>query len=303
PLPEGTDGVLMAEYAEEADGIMTASEAVPPGKHTGRIGEDIRAGDTVLHPGRRLRPQDLGVLASIAQGSVTVHRRPQVTLIVTGNELVKPGERPAGAQIVDSNSVMLRALIARDGGVTAETLHLEDDREAIRSALRQAAGDLIAMTGGTSVGVEDHAPSLIAEEGELLAHGVAMRPSSPTGLGAIGGKPVFLLPGNPVSCLAAYDFFVGLAVRRLAGLAEGWPYAKIRAVLDDRIASQIGRVDYARVTLAGRRAQLVATSGASVLSSTTRADGFVVVPQDSEGMPDGAEVDVWLYDPLSGEPT
>lgn len=303
PLPEGTDGVLMAEYAEEADGIMTASEAVPPGKHTGRIGEDIRAGDTVLHPGRRLRPQDLGVLASIAQGSVTVHRRPQVTLIVTGNELVKPGERPAGAQIVDSNSVMLRALIARDGGVTAETLHLEDDREAIRSALRRAAGDLIAMTGGTSVGVEDHAPSLIAEEGELLAHGVAMRPSSPTGLGAIGGKPVFLLPGNPVSCLAAYDFFVGLAVRRLAGLAEGWPYAKIRAVLDDRIASQIGRVDYARVTLAGRRAQLVATSGASVLSSTTRADGFVVVPQDSEGMPDGAEVDVWLYDPLSGEPT
>ena len=118
----------------------------------------------------------------------------------------------------------------------------------------------------------------------------------------MGGKPVFLLPGNPVSCLAAYDFFVGLAVRRLAGLPEGWPYARIRALLDDRIASQIGRVDYARVTLRGQRAQLVATSGASVLSSTTRADGFVVVPQDSEGLPEGAEADVWLYDSPTGEP-
>jgi molybdopterin molybdotransferase len=297
PLPEGTDAVLMAEYARERNGIVTADEPVPPGKNVGRIGEDIRAGQALFAPGRRLRPQDLGVLASIGKSAAHVHRRPRVALLITGNELLKPGERPAGAKIVDSNSVMLAALVRRDGGDVMRIDHLPDERERIRRALRDSDADLVVITGGSSVGVEDHAPTLLAEEGELLAHGVAMRPSAPTGLGAIGARLVFLLPGNPVSCLAAYDFFVGLAVRRLAGLPEGWCYRRTRFPLRDRIASQIGRVDYARVRIENGHAALLATSGASVLSSTTRADGFVVVPQDSEGMPAGAEVDVWLYDP------
>jgi len=296
PLPAGADAVLMAEVAREADGVMEALDAVPPRKNTGRVGEDIRAGEVVLPAGRRLRPQDVGVLASIGVASIPVRRKPRVTLLVTGNELLKPGQMPRGAMIVDSNSLMLAALVARDGGVIAEILHLPDDRERIREALLHAPGDLLVTTGGTSVGVEDHAPVLIGELGELLVHGVAMRPSAPTGFGRVNDRPVFLLPGNPVSCLAAYDFFVGLAVRRLGGRPEAWPYRQERFPLRDRISSQIGRVDYARVRIESGHAVLLATSGASILSTTTQADGFVVVDQDSEGFAAGDTVPVWLYD-------
>jgi molybdopterin molybdotransferase len=122
-----------------------------------------------------------------------------------------------------------------------------------------------------------------------------MRPSSPTGLGRIADRLVFLLPGNPVSCLCAYDFFAGRAIRSLGGRDKAWPYRPARARLARKISSPIGRLDYARVQLAGGIVEPLAVGGASVLSSTTRADGFVVVPDDSEGFAAGSDVDVWLY--------
>ena len=296
PIPKGVDAVLMAEYTSETDQIMSATDSVTPQKHIGQIGEDIREGTEVFSEGRRLRAQDLGILASIGEGKLRVYRRPRVTLLITGNELLKPGEMPQGAKIVDSNSVMLAELLRRDGAEIAEIRHLVDDREVIRDSLLHAPGDLLITTGGTSVGVEDHAPTLVQETGELLIHGVAMRPSAPTGMGLSNGRPVFLLPGNPVSCLAAYDFFVRLAVRRMAHLSEQWPYRLERHPLKDRISSQIGRVDYARIRMEDGGAIHLATSGSSILSSTTRADGFVVVPQDSEGIAEGDMADIWMYE-------
>ncbi|MCZ6474550.1 MAG: molybdopterin molybdotransferase MoeA [SAR324 cluster bacterium] len=296
PIPDGADAVLMAEYTSESNGIMTATDAVSPKKHIGKIGEDITAGTRVFEPGRCLRAQDLGILASIGAAEVTVFRKPVVTMLITGNELLKPGEKPVGPKIVDSNSIMLKMLVERDGGHVGEIRHLPDDRETIRDSLVHAPGDIIITTGGTSVGVEDHAPLLVAEEGELLAHGIAMRPSAPTGFGTAAGRPVFLLPGNPVSCLAAYDFFAGLAIRLMGGRAEAWPYRSASYPLKERISSQIGRVDYARVKLDGGQALLLATSGASILSTTSQADGFVVVEQDSEGMAAGEMAQVWHYD-------
>jgi molybdopterin molybdotransferase len=145
------------------------------------------------------------------------------------------------------------------------------------------------------VGIEDHAPMLLAAHGELAVHGVAMRPSSPTGMGTLGRRLVFLLPGNPVSALCAYDFFAGRAVRALGGRSKAWPYAQVRGLLARKISSPIGRLDYARVRLVDGEVEPLAVSGASILSSTTRADGFVIVGDDSEGFPAGAEVDVWLY--------
>ena len=139
------------------------------------------------------------------------------------------------------------------------------------------------------------APSLVAELGELAVHGIAMRPSSPTGLGRIGRRLVFLLPGNPVSSLCAYDFFAGRAIRALGGRTADWPYRSIRGTLSRKISSPVGRLDYARVTIVNGMVEPLAVGGASVLSSTTRADGFVVVDDDSEGFAEGAEVDVWLY--------
>src|SRR5262249_54708122 len=146
------------------------------------------------------------------------------------------------------------------------------------------------------VGQEDHAPRVLAEVGELCVHGVALRPASPAGVGFLGGRPVFLLPGNPVSCLCAYDLFARLAVRRLGGRAPEVPSRSGMLPLARKLSSAVGRVDYVRVTVHDDKVEPLATSGASLLSSTTRADGFVLVPRDSEGYPAGAEVQVFLYD-------
>jgi molybdopterin molybdotransferase len=151
------------------------------------------------------------------------------------------------------------------------------------------------VSGGSSVGIEDHAPMLVAKHGELAVHGIAMRPSSPTGMGTLGSRLVFLLPGNPVSALCAYDFFAGRAIRALGGRSKEWPYRAVRGTLTRKISSPIGRLDYARVRLADGCVEPLSVAGASVLSSTTRADGFVIVDQDSEGYAAGSEVDVWLY--------
>jgi molybdopterin molybdotransferase len=325
PIPAGTNAVVPAEFVEsDPDGSdgpgregrayarIAVTEAVSPGKNIGRRGEDIVRGTTVLEAGRPLRPQDVGVMSSIGLGQATVVRQPRVRLVITGNELLPSGTQPDGYQVADANGPMLAALAERDGATVDFPGLVRDETDEILAAL-YADADAVIVTGGSSVGIEDLAPTLLATHGELAVHGIAMRPSSPTGLGRLGNRLVFLLPGNPVSALCAYDFFAGRAIRALGGRPKAWPYRCVRARLARKISSPIGRLDYARVRLeapstllgadpatlpgAGHRVEPLSVSGASVLSSTTRADGFVIVGDDSEGFPAGAEVDVWLYGP------
>lgn len=304
PLPAGADAVLPAEKVDSlrpsaaaaaaASDRIAALDEVSPGKHVGARGEDLKAGELVLEAGRILRPQDIGVLSSIGVDHVHVVRRPRVQLVITGNELLPAGSPPSGVQIVDANGPMLAALVARDGGLAVSAGIVRDDPELIQAALH-ADADIVIVSGGSSVGSEDHAPLLLARDGQLAIHGIAMRPSSPTGMGTLDGRLVFLLPGNPVSCLCAYDFFAGRAIRVLGGRSADWPYPTSRMTLARKLVSTVGRVDYARVKRSGDGVEPLAIGGASVLSSTTRADGFVVVPEASEGFAAGAEVDVWWY--------
>jgi molybdopterin molybdotransferase len=273
---------------------IVAVAAVSPGKHVGRRGEDVTQGTALLPHGRLLRPQDLGVLSSVGVEQVHVYRRPRVRLVVTGNELLPAGSRPHGHCIADANGPMLAALVERDGGLVDFPSLVPDEHDAILDSLYTEA-DVVIVSGGSSVGLEDLAPTLLASHGELAVHGIAMRPSSPTGFGRLEHRLVFLLPGNPVSCLCAYDFFAGRAIRALGGLSKTWPYHSILAKLARKISSPIGRLDYARVRLVDGDVEPIAVSGASILSSTTRADGFVIVPADSEGFAPGSEVEVWLY--------
>ena len=296
PMPEGTDAVVPAEYASELGGEIVVTRPIAPGQHVGHCGEDIKKGSTALKSGRQLRPQDVGLVASLGLSQLTVVRQPRVRILVTGDEVVEPGTPKHRYQIYDANSYTLRGLIHRDGGIVEAHPRLRDDPNAIRAALVTSGADVILVSGGSSVGSEDHAPQLIAQVGELAIHGVAMRPSSPTGLGSIGDTLVFLLPGNPVSCLCAYEFFAGRAIRLLAGRTPEWPHRTLRAAVAHKIVSAIGRVDYCRVRLLDGRVEPIALSGASVLSSTTRADGFVIVPAESEGHGPDTEVTVYLYD-------
>lgn len=297
PVPAGADAVVPAESVEPdpVDGDrITAIAPVAPGKNVGRRGEDIAAGTVLLEPPRVIRPQDVGLLSSIGRQDVAVVRRPRVRLVITGNELLPAGSTPQGYQITDSNGPMLAALAERDGATVDFPGLVRDDADSIVAALH-ADADVIIVSGGSSVGVEDLAPTLVATHGELAVHGIAMRPSSPTGMGRIGRRLVFLVPGNPVSALCAYDFFAGRAIRVLGGRPAEWPYRSVRGTLTRKISSPIGRLDYARVRVLDGHVEPLSVSGASVLSSTTRADGFVIVPDDSEGFPAGAEVEVWLY--------
>ncbi|HMF28966.1 MAG TPA: molybdopterin molybdotransferase MoeA, partial [Candidatus Cybelea sp.] len=296
PIPASADAVVPVEYAEERDSTVSVTLAVGPGKHIGVRGEDIRAGAVVFDSGRRLRPQDVGLLASIGIDRVSVLMQPRVRMIVTGNEIVTAGEPKGVHQIYDANSPMLRGVVARDGGVIEQRLKLGDEPDRIREALLAPGADVILVSGGSSVGSEDHAPRLLAEVGELAFHGVAMRPSSPAGLGRIGDTLVFLLPGNPVSCLCAYDFFAGRAIRLCGGRAPDWPHRMKQAVVARKIVSAIGRVDYCRVRCIDDQVEPLALAGASILSSTTRADGFVIIPAESEGYAPGATVLVYLYE-------
>jgi molybdopterin molybdotransferase len=295
----------MAEVCEEADGTVSISDAVAPRRNVDQVGEDVEAGQVVLRTGRRIRAQDAGLLASIGVASITCVRRPRVQLLITGNELLRPGERPeGGVKIVDSNSVVLSSLVARDGGELLPVRWLEDDRDLIRSALTETPADVVLVSGGSSVGSEDFAPSLVAELGTLDFHGMSMRPASPTGIGRLPGareRLVFLLPGNPVSCMCAYEFFAGPSIRALGGRPRRWPHARVRLPLARKVVSQVGRTDYVRVAVEGGRAVPLATSGASILSSTVRAAGCVIVARELEGLPAGAEVEVLLYDEVQDE--
>jgi molybdopterin molybdotransferase len=296
PVPEGADAVLPVEQAQEQAGTLQVSEPVSPGRHIGRRGEDISPGTCVLPASRRLRPQDIGLLASIGVAQIPVVRRPRVAVLITGDELLPPGAIPEGCRIVDSNSVMLAALIERDGGEVVVGPIIPDRQDSVEAALLGADADVLLVSGGSSVGKEDHAPVVLAARGELPVHGVALRPASPAGVGFLLGRPVFLLPGNPVSCLCAYDLFAGRAIRKLGGRSPELPYRTATLPLAGKVSSAVGRMDYVRVRVRDGQAEPLAVSGASMLSTTTAADGFLLVPPDSEGFPAGATVIIHLYD-------
>lgn len=298
PMPEGADAVARVETTDRLKDQLLVQEPALPGRHVGHRGEDVAEGALLLRSRRMLRPQDLGILSAQAVAKVPVYQQPRVAILITGEELLPPGSPPEGARIADMNSPMLRPLIERDGGRASVVGPLADHRDRLREAILQAAGesDVILISGGSSTGPEDHAPGLIAELGRLPIHGVAIRPASPTGLGLVGDVPVVLLPGNPVSCLCAYDFFAGRVIRRLGGRPIGWPYRSKVGRLVEPLPSVLGRTDYARVHWLDSEVQPIAVSGASILSSTSLADGFVVIPDDRDGFAAGSEVTVWLYD-------
>lgn len=298
PVPPGADAVLVIERADARDGTVRAREPVPPGKHVARAGEDVAAGAEVLPAGRVLRPADVGLLAAIGAARVPVVRRPLVAVLVTGDELLPPGSVPEGFRVVDCNSPVLAALVARDGAPAPAVRYVPDDPDRVGAALAGACAeaDLVLVSGGTSVGGADHAPGAVARLGELAVHGVAVRPAAPTGVGFVGGKPVFLLPGNPVACLCAYDLFASRAVRKLGGRDPELPYARVRAVLSAGVPSEVGRVDYVRARLgADGSAEPLPGGGAANLSTVARADGFLLVPADRAALPAGEAVWVWLY--------
>ncbi|MEZ5582635.1 MAG: molybdopterin molybdotransferase MoeA [Candidatus Competibacteraceae bacterium] len=243
-LPTGADAVLAAEYAVANDKTIEVTNAIPPGENVRRRGTDYRQGASILKAGRWLRPADGGLLATLGHTQVQVIQRPRVRLIVTGTELAHWSEHQPPRE---SHSLMLRSLLQRDGAVLESVAHVPDDPAMIRDALLKPGADLICVIGGSSVGQEDVVPLALAEVGEVVFHGFALRPARSAGMGLLGASGVLLLPGNPAACLCAYDLFARRAIQLQGGRSPHWPYPSRVVPVAKKIVSAVGRLDYYRI--------------------------------------------------------
>jgi molybdopterin molybdotransferase len=301
-LPEGADAVVMVEFTHAfGEGIIEVARSAAPGENVVQAGEDLRKGEAMLRAGARLRPQDIGALAGVGILSAAVYRRPRLGLISTGNEIVPAEVEPGAGEIRDINSY---ALAAAAKGIGAEVVFfgiVRDDRQELRVRLAEAfaACDLVVLSGGTSVGMEDMVAECIAELGRpgILAHGLSIKPGKPVIIAAAGGKAVFGLPGHPASSLLTFDLVVAPILRKMCHCMKG-PRPKAAALLARNLASAPGREDFYRVRLENREGKLWAVPilGKSALISTLlRADGLLHIPAEREGLYEGEEVEVELF--------
>ncbi|MEC7500476.1 MAG: gephyrin-like molybdotransferase Glp [Planctomycetota bacterium] len=294
PVPPGADTVIPIEMVGVRDNTILVHQSVVTGKHVGPPGEDVARGQCVLEAGRRIRPQDVGLLSSIGINSVSVVRKPKVHLITTGNELLPAGTPPSDYRITDANSPMLESLVLRDGGEVSFSGIVPDKPDCILDAFKVDA-DILIVSGGTSVGCEDFVPYLLAQNGELGIHGVRMRPGSPIGIGTFENRPTFLLPGNPVACLYGYDFFAGRVIRKLTGRGIDLPYHQHQLPLGEALNSIEGRTDFVRVRIVGDSVIKSKQQGSSMLFSAVRSDGFIIIPEGAKSLSAGETVTVYCY--------
>ena len=295
PVPSGADTVIPIEKVRVQENTkVLVRQPVVVGKHVGPPGEDVACGQLVLRAGRRLRPQDVGLLSSIGVNSVSVLRKPKVHLVTTGNELLPAGTPPTDYMITDANSPMLESLVLRDGGEVTFSGIVPDKPDCILDAF-QVDADMLIVSGGSSVGCEDYVPHLLDQYGELGIHGVRMRPGSPIGIGTFKKRPAFLLPGNPVACLCGYDFFAGRAIRKLTGRGTELPYRQQQFPLGESLPSMEGRTDYVRVQVTGGSVTKSSRQGASMLFSSVQSDGFLIIPEEATSLSVGEIVTVYRY--------
>ena len=298
-MPVGANAVVMVENAKEEGGKVVVYAAVAPWQNVSRRGEDVRAGEVVLRRGRMLTPQDLGMAATLGLNKLPVYRRPRLLIVPTGEELVEPGGplRPGG--VYNSNSYMLHGLSMAYGAEPHLHPPIRGDRGSVVEVLGLLGRyDAIVFTGGSSAGEEDEVPEALASHGELLAHGVALKPGMPTALAVVDGRPVFSLPGFPVACYVAFEELVAPVITWMAGMDEPPRRPTVRAYMARRVAGTLGRRTYVRVRLTATSRGLVAepirVSGSGVLSSLVEADGYVVIPEDQDVVEEGEEVEVRL---------
>ncbi|MEQ9731104.1 MAG: gephyrin-like molybdotransferase Glp [Candidatus Methanoperedens sp.] len=296
PMPEGADAVVMIEDTVLHGGKVEVFTQIHPFKNMGDIGEDIQKGEIVLKEGHRLRPCDIAVLASLGIKNIAVFRKPLVAVIPTGEELVPRGMETKEGEVYETNGLMASLYVMKWGGNAKLLDIVTDDPEKIKEAVMNALyADMILISGGTSVGKRDYVPEVIGSSGNLLVHGVGISPGKPTALGMIKGKPVVCMPGYPVAGMVALYFFARAALRKLGHIPDEQDRT-VRAVLSEKIPGRIGYKTFARVKLSNGKADPLATSGAGILSSVSKADGFVIIPPNVEGYGKGEEVEVVLIE-------
>ena len=299
-LPADCDAIIMIEQTQAIENGIRIRAAAPARHHVRLVGEDMVATELLLPANHRLRPVDLGSLAASGHGEVLCRRRPHTIIIPTGAEIIPAGSDPAPGEIIDSNSVMLRAELESAGAEARVTEIIPDEPNALRAALQAAAAeqpDLILLLAGSSAGSGDYSARCIRELGAVQVHGVAIRPGHPLIIGTIENTIIFGIPGYPVSAALTYDLFVRPLVHHWQGVVAPEP-TRVRATLTRSLASPMGEDEFVRVRLARIDQHTLAaplSRGAGVLSSMLRADGIAHLPRFHEGAAAGSEIEVQSF--------
>jgi molybdopterin molybdotransferase len=303
-IPKGADAVEMVEYTEWVDSrTLHASKALSPLENVIQVGEDVKAGEVVLHRGHLIRPQEIGLMAGIGKTDVRVFLRPRVAVISSGDEIVPVEDVPRPGEIRDINRYTIVTMVEETGGIPI-FLGIAKDRsddlkEKIDLGLKES--DMVVITGGSSVGALDLTVDVLQtfQETEILGHGISIRPGKPTLIADVGGKPFLGLPGHPVSAIVIFHFFGKPILKILSGLSSEWVWhqIKIKAKASRNIPSVPGREDYVRVKLEERNGTFWAhpifgKSGA--ISHLVRADGLIRIGINEEGLEEGEEAEVIL---------
>jgi molybdopterin molybdotransferase len=308
PVPAGADAIVMLEYTKKSEGKIELATAVTPGANISKMGEDVKKGDVAVKAGTRLNPHHLGLLAALGETHVDVVRKPKVAILATGNELVELGQKLEHGKIVETNRLIFSSMCIELGAEPKKLGIAKDDLEEIVAKINKGLdwADVVITTGGTSVGYPDLVPTAVNQIGKpgVIVHGVAMRPGMPTALAILQDKPVFILSGNPVAATIGFEVFARPVLLRLVGIKKE-PRPVIRAKLTRRVAASLGRRVFLRVRVIEKEgvffAEPVRIKGSGVLTTMTRANGYVIIPENREGTEEEEPVDVHLFSSIEAE--
>jgi len=301
PIPEGADTVVPLEDTREKDGFISIFEAVAPGHYIRRAGEDVKRGDPVISTGELIRPAEVGMLASVGRSFVSVYQRPLVAILCTGEELVDVDGDLEGVKIVSSNSYTLAAQVMDCGAVPIQLGIARDRKEEIKEKLLQGLrADMLISSAGVSVGDYDFVKDALIDLGMgMVFWKVAIKPGKPVVFGTIQGKPVFGLPGNPVSSMVSFEQFVRPAILKMMGHRQVFRPV-IEAILKEDVRKKPGRRHFIRAFVSFENNRYVASvtgpQGSAILKSMVKANGLVIIPEDQEMVRAGERVKVQLLD-------
>ena len=298
PIPDGANAVLMKEYTYEDGDNLEIHSQVTPGENISPKAEDIAKGDEILGENVLIRPQEMGLIASAGYSEVEVYKRPRVKLLITGNELVDPSPNIDDAKIINSNQYTIAALI-RSAGATVDIDHGIDDFDEIRDAIDKASReyDCIITTGGTAISKGDVVIDAVEDLGEVLFHGVAMRPGKPVGAGIVNGTQIFMLSGQPVAAMGQFDIIARHFLFKVQGL--DYSHKIVKRTSSTKIHSSLGRTDYIRAVADDETVHHVLNRGSGIIRSMVEANCYIIIDENHEGIEIGDMVDLIFFNDMA----